>query len=88
MWVWDGRKDGEGYPAWKTRVCGLIPFVFGVVRTKGQFRPQALKAGKVGSGPALILSLWVTLGKLVNFSEPRFPYLYNGMIIIASPRES
>lgn len=43
-----GRDTQPGKP----RFCGLIPFVFGVVRTKGQFHPQALKAGKVGFWPS------------------------------------
>lgn len=41
-WVWDERKDGEGYPAWKTRFCGWIPLVFSMDHTIEQFRTPLL----------------------------------------------
>ena len=49
--VWEGRKDGEGYPTWKTRFCGLIPLIFSMFHTIEQFHSWALKLGKVGSQP-------------------------------------
>ena len=37
-----------------------------------------------GQIPALLLKRWVTLGKLFDLSEPQFPHLKTGVMMIVT----